>query len=183
MFGQASDANNSRGPIALTDDDLEGATGLDWEDLEAQMQGVEEEQEEMEDMESTRVEESAAKPLKSASKKQVRYEDDDENDAAAQLLKPMSGQKGGRYKYDDGHGESDDEEEEEEGNSSRPYKDDDERDGSEDNVFTSNVWSRSHTDTETTEAATTRTDDTVLEVEEIPQDDPFKLEDADSELE
>jgi len=35
MFGQS---NATRGPIALSEDDLEGATGIDWEELDAQLE-------------------------------------------------------------------------------------------------------------------------------------------------
>jgi hypothetical protein len=38
--GQNSRSNATRGPIALSDDDLEGATRIDWDELDAQFEDL-----------------------------------------------------------------------------------------------------------------------------------------------
>ncbi|KAF9540019.1 hypothetical protein EC957_004721, partial [Mortierella hygrophila] len=41
MFGGQNSSNSAtRGPIALSDDDLEGATRIDWDELDAQFEGL-----------------------------------------------------------------------------------------------------------------------------------------------
>ncbi|KAG0275172.1 hypothetical protein BGZ95_009107 [Linnemannia exigua] len=42
MFGQNNNSSTTRGPIALSDDDLEGATRIDWDELDAQFEDVDE---------------------------------------------------------------------------------------------------------------------------------------------
>ncbi|KAF9183349.1 hypothetical protein BGZ51_002732 [Haplosporangium sp. Z 767] len=73
MFGENNSSHPGRGPIALSDDDLIGATGVEWEDLEAQFQGENGDDE---------ADIAIARPLKSMSK-QGRYTDDivEEEDA------------------------------------------------------------------------------------------------------
>ncbi|KAF9159845.1 hypothetical protein BGX20_002772 [Mortierella sp. AD010] len=80
-FGQNSNNNGvgRRGPIALSDDDLVGATGIEWEDIEAQLQGDghgEDQEEEMDDM--------ASRPLKPMSRHD-RYLDDDEDEEGEEM--------------------------------------------------------------------------------------------------
>ncbi|KAF9574121.1 hypothetical protein EC968_007373 [Mortierella alpina] len=125
MFGQNNDNDNStRGPIALTDDDMTGATGLDWEDLEAQLQD-EEETEELEDIQPVS---RAQRP-----KKQVRYADDiDGDEDAAKPLTMSSSGPGGRFTVED------DSSDEDGVGYSVPYrvavKDEEEEDGEEERV-------------------------------------------------
>ncbi|KAF8940273.1 hypothetical protein BGZ58_007164 [Dissophora ornata] len=93
MFGQNNRNAQGRGPIALSEDDLAGATGIDWEDLEAQLQEDEEEGEErgqgeeMDDM---------TRPLKPMTRN-VRYMDEEEEEG--QELSSVSFR--GRYRDDD----------------------------------------------------------------------------------
>ncbi|KAK3842729.1 MAG: hypothetical protein J3R72DRAFT_125805 [Linnemannia gamsii] len=42
MFGQNNNNSTTRGPIALSDDDLEGATRIDWDELDAQFEDIDE---------------------------------------------------------------------------------------------------------------------------------------------
>ncbi|KAG0012124.1 hypothetical protein BGZ80_000189 [Entomortierella chlamydospora] len=80
-FGQNNSSNDvgRRGPIALSDDDLVGATGIEWEDIEAQLHGDnhgEDQEEEMDDMTS--------RPLKPMSR-QDRYLYDDEDEEGEEM--------------------------------------------------------------------------------------------------
>ncbi|KAI1320689.1 hypothetical protein EDD11_010223 [Mortierella claussenii] len=104
MFGQSNSSHTPgrRGPIALSDDDLVGATGLEWEDLEAQLydgeidaeehQQNEYEGEEMGDM-------TTARPLKPITGRD-RYLDDDEEDEENEGQE-LSGGVNARYRDDD----------------------------------------------------------------------------------
>ncbi|KAF9964251.1 hypothetical protein BGZ70_006718 [Mortierella alpina] len=162
MFGQNNDNSSARGPIALTDDDMTGATGLDWEDLEAQLHDEEEDLEELEDVQ----------PLGKAQrpKKQVRYADDvdADGDAAKPLTSTMStSEPTGRY-TDDNDESGDDQDQ------SSPY-----RVVVEDGrVNTGKEPARTEND-----EARTDSDETLLHEATVQKDDSFKLDDTDSELE
>ncbi|KAF9117206.1 hypothetical protein BGX27_000055 [Mortierella sp. AM989] len=102
MFGQNNSGNGTgrRGPIALSDDDLVGATGIEWEDIEAQLRDDDEEdqdrEEEMDDM--------ASRPLKPMTG-QDRYVDDDDEGG-----EELSSNVNGRYRddrYGDDNGDED----------------------------------------------------------------------------
>ncbi|KAF9089199.1 hypothetical protein BGX29_012173 [Mortierella sp. GBA35] len=85
MFGGQGSSSNStqRGPIALSDDDLEGATGIDWEELDAQLEDVHgEDGEEMlvAEGEGGGVGGRLLKPVT----RQARYLDDDEEEEEGQ---------------------------------------------------------------------------------------------------
>ncbi|KAF9907907.1 hypothetical protein EC991_010420 [Linnemannia zychae] len=68
MFGQNNNSSSStRGPIALSDDDMEGATRIDWEELDAQF-------EDMGNASGTGGSERMLAPVT----RQARYLDDDE---------------------------------------------------------------------------------------------------------
>ncbi|KAF9122780.1 hypothetical protein BGW39_009491 [Mortierella sp. 14UC] len=69
MFGQNNSSSSTRGPIALSDDDMEGATRIDWEELDAQF-------EDMGDASGTGGSGRMLTPVA----KQARYLDDDEDD-------------------------------------------------------------------------------------------------------
>lgn len=78
MFGQSDNSNNpGRGPIALSDDDLAGATGLEWEDLEAPLRNGDFGDDE--DVQDEELQDMASRPLKPM-KRQDRYLDNDEDD-------------------------------------------------------------------------------------------------------
>lgn len=100
MFGQNNDNSSARGPIALTDDDMTGATGLDWEDLEARLHDEEDPEQ---------LGGGAQRP-----KKQVRYADDADEDAVKPLTAASSELEG---RYTDDNDESDGEEDQ-----SAPYR-------------------------------------------------------------
>ncbi|KAF8979852.1 hypothetical protein BGZ46_004947 [Entomortierella lignicola] len=72
-FNQDSNSNGigRRGPIALSEDDLLGATGIEWEDIETQLNEDDEERDQEEEMDDM-----ASRPLKPMSS-QDRYVDDD----------------------------------------------------------------------------------------------------------
>ncbi|CAO3563107.1 unnamed protein product [Mortierella alpina] len=161
MFGQNGDNSSARGPIALTDDDMTGATGLDWEDLEAQLHD-EEDLEELEDIQPTS---RAQRP-----KKQVRYADDVDVDGdAAKPLTTTVFRSGATERYTDDHDESGDEQD-----SSIPYRVAVE----DDRVNTAKEPARTEMD-----EARTESDETLLQEETAQKDDSFKLDDTDSELE
>ncbi|KAF9346656.1 hypothetical protein BGX26_001832 [Mortierella sp. AD094] len=104
-FGQNSSSSNGagrRGPIALSDDDLVGATGIEWEDIEAQLHGDDDEEgrdqeEEMDDM--------ASRPLKPMSR-QDRYLDDEDDEEGEELSSNVNVNR--RYLDDDYEDEDDD---------------------------------------------------------------------------
>ncbi|KAF9198346.1 hypothetical protein BGZ49_000849 [Haplosporangium sp. Z 27] len=75
-FNQDSDSNGigRRGPIALSEDDILGATGLEWEDIETQLNEDDEERDQEEEMDDM-----ASRPLKPMSS-QDRYVDDDDEE-------------------------------------------------------------------------------------------------------
>ncbi|ORZ14854.1 hypothetical protein BCR41DRAFT_381050 [Lobosporangium transversale] len=120
--GDNSDRNGlgigRRGPIALSDDDLEGATGLEWEDLEAQFHGEgyedgldggdgdgdedgnEYHEEEMENM-------TAGSRLLKPISRQNRYLDEDEDDEEEEEGQEMMGGVNARYRDDDEEDNSD----------------------------------------------------------------------------
>lgn len=109
MFGQ-SDAGNTpgRGPIALSDDDLAGATGLEWEDLDAQLHDDEydiNEEEEEEDAPDEELQDMASRPLRPM-KRPERYHDNDDGDedhAEEDQGQELSSFTGGAGRYrDDG---------------------------------------------------------------------------------
>ncbi|KAF9949891.1 hypothetical protein BGZ72_008344 [Mortierella alpina] len=164
MFGQDNNNSNARGPIALTDDDMTGATGLDWEDLEAQLHN-EEDVEELEDIQPLRQRQEGRtqRPVT----KRVRYADEDADEDAAKPLTSSSGL-GGAYTDDN------DESEDDGGHSTAPYRVEVE----EERVPTTKKPER----TELQEARTD-SDETLLQEETTQKDDLFKLDDTDSELE
>ncbi|KAF9953139.1 hypothetical protein BGZ65_004853 [Modicella reniformis] len=77
MFGQNDSSNNSgRGPIALSDDDLVGATGIDWEDLEAQLHDNDGE----DDTHDEELQDMASRPLKPMKRSERHLNNNGEND-------------------------------------------------------------------------------------------------------
>ncbi|KAG0313067.1 hypothetical protein BGZ99_009099 [Dissophora globulifera] len=125
MFGQNSTNNPGRGPIALSDDDLVGATGLEWEDLEAQLRDDDDDDENDDNVHGGRVRERGedyddqddemddmARPLKPMSRKD-RYLDEDEDDnGEGQELSNVTVK--GRYRDDEDENEDEDDDEDEE---------------------------------------------------------------------
>ncbi|KAF9585599.1 hypothetical protein BGW38_001621 [Lunasporangiospora selenospora] len=100
--GASGDRLSRRGPIALSDDDLHGATGLDWEDVDAQLEedglifrdGHDDDNDAVdlclgEDEDGDSIDESeevaASRPLTNMSRKKlglgVRFKDDEEIDS------------------------------------------------------------------------------------------------------
>lgn len=78
MFGQNDSSNNpGRGPIALSDDDIAGATGLEWEDLEVPLRDEDFDAEEI--VQDEELQDMASRPLKPM-KRSERYMDNDEDD-------------------------------------------------------------------------------------------------------
>lgn len=75
MFGGQNSSNNAtRGPIALSDDDLEGATRIDWDELDAQFEDLE-----GEDGEELVAAGGGGRLLKPVTR-QAQYLDDDDED-------------------------------------------------------------------------------------------------------
>ncbi|KAG0361634.1 hypothetical protein BGZ54_009029 [Gamsiella multidivaricata] len=114
MFGQNNNDSQSpgRGPIALSDDDLAGATGIDWEDLEGQLGDEDgnddnDEEEEMDDMVGGSGGLGEGRPLKPM-KRLERYldGDDDEEQEGQELSDVRVTSSSSRY-----HDDDDDEEE------------------------------------------------------------------------
>ncbi|KAF9934801.1 hypothetical protein FBU30_000095 [Linnemannia zychae] len=76
MFGQSSDL--TRGPIALSDDDMEGATRIDWEELDAQFVDLDGDDESS--VTNGDAEDDAGARLLNPVKKQTQYLDNDDVD-------------------------------------------------------------------------------------------------------
>ncbi|KAG9072043.1 hypothetical protein KI688_006265 [Linnemannia hyalina] len=77
MFGGQSSSNSAtRGPIALSDDDLEGATRIDWDELDAQFEDLGDE-----DSEELVAGGGGGRLLKPMTR-QARYLDDDDEDGS-----------------------------------------------------------------------------------------------------
>ncbi|KAF9438552.1 hypothetical protein BGZ76_006934 [Entomortierella beljakovae] len=106
MFGNNNNNNGAgrRGPIALTDDDLVGATGIEWEDIEAQLRDGEDEDIIMDDSDDDddyedqeELQDMASRPLKPINSKDRYLDDDDEDDEGEE----MTSQVNQRYRDDD----------------------------------------------------------------------------------
>ncbi|KAI8347911.1 hypothetical protein B0O80DRAFT_463995 [Mortierella sp. GBAus27b] len=102
MFGQNNNDNQGRGPIALSDDDIAGATGLDWEDLEAQLHDDIDDEENIQDEE---LQDMASRPLKPMTRSDRYLDDDDDEENQGQELSSVHATS--RYRDDD-DGDTDD---------------------------------------------------------------------------